>query len=84
MIFNKLYLPFIGRVYCSQSVTLFQKEDVTWPDQKGCFTVSEELLYLHLPDVHAYADDTQLYLALKPGDYANETAVVSSMAILYP
>ena len=44
VIFNKLYLPFIGRVYCSQSVTLFQKEDVTWPDQKGFFTGSEELL----------------------------------------
>ena len=64
-------------MYCSQSVTLFQKEDVTWPDQKGCFTASEELL--HLPNVYAYADDTQLYLAFKPGDYANETAAVSSI-----
>ena len=44
VIINKLYLPFIGRVYWSQLVKLFQKEDVTWPDHKGCFTVSEELL----------------------------------------
>ena len=31
----------------------------------------------HLPNVHAYADDTQLCLAFKPGNYTNETVAVS-------
>ena len=42
--FNKLYLPINGRAFWSQSVTLFQKEDVTWQDQKRWTSVSEELL----------------------------------------
>jgi len=37
-----------------------------------------------LPKVHAYADDTQLYLAFKPGDCANETAAVSSIQSCIP
>ena len=42
--FNKLYLLINGRAFSSQSVTLFQKEDVTWQDQKRRIGVSEELL----------------------------------------
>ena len=38
----------------------------------------------HLPNVHAYADDTQLYLGFKPGDYANVTAPVSSIQSCIP
>ena len=38
----------------------------------------------HLPNVHAYADDTQLYLGFKPGDYANVTAAVSSIQSCIP
>ena len=33
----------------------------------------------HLPHVHAYAYDTQLYLAFKPGDNTNESAALSSI-----
>lgn len=33
----------------------------------------------HLSNVHAYADDTQLFLAFKPGNHANETAAVPSI-----
>lgn len=33
VIFNKLYLPVIRRVFLSKSVTLFQTEDITWHDQ---------------------------------------------------
>ena len=33
----------------------------------------------HLPNVHAYADNTQLYLVFKPGNSTNETAAVSSI-----
>ena len=38
----------------------------------------------HLPNVHAYADDTQLYLGFNPGDYANVTAAVSSIQSCIP
>ena len=31
------------------------------------------------PNVHAYSDDTQLYLTFKTGDHADETAAVSSI-----
>ena len=42
------------------------------------------LLIKNLPNVHAYADNTQLYLAFKPGNHADETAAVSSIQSCIP
>ena len=33
----------------------------------------------HLPSVHAYADDTQLYLSFKAGDDVNEKSAIAAM-----
>ena len=33
----------------------------------------------HLPDVHAYADDTQLYVSFKPNGDADQSAAVTVM-----
>ena len=38
----------------------------------------------HLPNVHAYADDTQLYLVFKPDNHADQTAAVSSVQSCIP
>ena len=33
----------------------------------------------HLPEVHAYADDNQLYISFKPGSSANELEAVTAL-----
>ena len=38
-----------------------------------------QILKHHLPSVHTYADDTQLYLSFKPSDSSSEVEAVSAM-----
>ena len=40
-----------------------------------------QIIKTHLPDVHAYADDSQLYLAFKPDSELNRDAAVESMEL---
>ena len=38
-----------------------------------------EILKRHLPDVHVYADDNQLYLSFKPGSSVSELEAVTAL-----
>ena len=38
-----------------------------------------EIVGRHLPQVHCYADDTQIYLAFKPDNSASQTTAISTM-----
>ena len=41
----------------------------------GLFNVIER----HLPEAHAFADDSQLYVSFQPNENANETAAITAM-----
>ena len=38
-----------------------------------------EVVKRHLPEVHAYADDNQLYISFKPGSSASELEAVTAL-----
>ena len=41
-----------------------------------------EVIKPHLPEAHAYADDSQLYLSFKPNNKENESEAVKSMELV--
>ena len=41
----------------------------------GLFSVVEP----HLPEAHAFADDSQLYVSFQPTENTNETAAITAM-----
>ena len=50
-----------------------------------CFTLYSskffEVIKPHLPEAHAYADDSQLYLSFKPNNEVNESEPIKSMEL---
>ena len=52
------------------------------PQGSYCFTIYARKLFetakAHLPDVHAYADDTHLYLSFMPDSEDNQTEAVDA------
>ena len=44
-----------------------------------CASKLFKIVKLHLPNLHCYSDDTQLYIAFTPGNDSEETAVLTAM-----
>ena len=69
--------------------TFLSLSSLFFPQTESLFTGyamlanSFKIVESHLPNPHCYADDTQLYIAFRPGDDLKESAAITAIVIMY-